>query len=98
MIETPPKLVDVLALERTHMAADRTLRGGIRTALSMIGSGFTIFLFLDSIRHSELAAGAAQVIRCPNAVFIAITPMSRPGGKAKTGRARSMKVMSRLLF
>ena len=43
MNETPPKLADVLATERTRMAADRTLMGWIRTALSMIGFGFTIY-------------------------------------------------------
>ena len=46
MNETPPKLADVLATERTRMAADRTLMGWIRTALSMIGFGFTIYKFL----------------------------------------------------
>ena len=48
MNETPPKLADALAMERTRMAADRTLMGWIRTALSMIGFGFTIFKFLES--------------------------------------------------
>jgi putative membrane protein len=31
-----------LALERTYLAIERTLMGWIRTALSMIGFGFTI--------------------------------------------------------
>ena len=43
MNETPPKMADILATERTRMAADRTLIGGMRTALSMIGFGFTIY-------------------------------------------------------
>ena len=47
MSETEPKLADVLAMERTRMAADRTLMGWIRTALSMISFGFTIFKFLE---------------------------------------------------
>ena len=47
MNETQPKLADVLAVERTRMAADRTLMGWIRTALSMISFGFTIFKFLE---------------------------------------------------
>ena len=55
MNETPPKLADVLATERTRMAADRTLMGWIRTALSMIGFGFTIFKFLESIQSKEWA-------------------------------------------
>jgi putative membrane protein len=47
MSETQPKLADVLALERTRMAAERTLMGWIRTALSLISFGFTIFKFLE---------------------------------------------------
>jgi putative membrane protein len=57
MNETPPKLADVLALERTRMAADRTLMGWIRTALSMITFGFTIFKFLESFPPKEVASG-----------------------------------------
>ena len=56
MNETAPKLADVLATERTRMAADRTLMGWIRTALSMIGFGFTIFKFLESVQSKESAA------------------------------------------
>ena len=58
MNETPPKLTDVLATERTRMAADRTLMGWTRTALSMIGFGFTIFKFLESIQSKEVASQA----------------------------------------
>jgi putative membrane protein len=47
MNEPQPKLADALAMERTRMAADRTLMGWIRTALSMISFGFTIFKFLE---------------------------------------------------
>jgi len=68
MNETPPKLADVLATERTRMAADRTLMGWIRTALSMIGFGFTIFKFLESVEsketmrlHSPRAAGLTLI-------------------------------------
>jgi putative membrane protein len=60
MKETELKLADVLATERTRMAADRTLMGWIRTALSMIGFGFTIFKFLESIQSKELES---QVMR-----------------------------------
>ena len=56
MNETPPKLADVLAIERTRMAADRTLMGWTRTALSMIGFGFTIFKFFESFQSKELAS------------------------------------------
>jgi putative membrane protein len=57
---TPPKLADALATERTRMAADRTLMGWIRTALSMIGFGFTIFKFLESIQSKEWASEAIR--------------------------------------
>jgi len=56
MNKTPPKPADVMATERTRMAADRTLMGWIRTALSMISFGFTIFKFLESIQSKELAS------------------------------------------
>jgi putative membrane protein len=57
MNETPPKLADVLAMERTRMAADRTLMGWTRTALSLIGFGFTIYKFLESFSSTEGGAG-----------------------------------------
>jgi len=57
MNETPPKLADALATERTRMAADRTLMGWIRTALSMIGFGFTIYKFLEPFSAKEGASG-----------------------------------------
>ena len=55
-IETALKVADALAYERTRMAADRTLMGWIRTALSMIGFGFTIYKFMQSIEESRLAS------------------------------------------
>ena len=55
-IETALKVADILAYERTRMAADRTLMGWIRTALSMIGFGFTIYKFMQSIEESRLAS------------------------------------------
>jgi putative membrane protein len=57
MNKTPPKLADDLALERTRMAADRTLMGWIRTALSMITFGFTIYKFLESFSAKGVASG-----------------------------------------
>ena len=51
-----PKLSDILAQERTELAAARTtmaagrsLMAWIRTGLSMIGFGFTIFKFLQTL-------------------------------------------------
>src|SRR5271165_7504279 len=43
------KLVDLLALDRNRMAAERTLMAWVRTALSMISFGFTIYKFLQVI-------------------------------------------------
>jgi putative membrane protein len=51
------KSVD-LGYERTRMAADRTLMAWIRTAVSMISFGFTIFKFFQYLR-SEVMAGQA---------------------------------------
>ncbi len=58
--ETELKLSDNLAVGRTRMAAERTLMGWIRTALSLISFGFTIFKFLESIAQRDLAQ---QVLR-----------------------------------
>ena len=71
MNETEPKLADVLALERTRMAADRTLMGWIRTALSMIGFGFTIFKFLESIQAKE-AVSATMRQHAPRTVGLTL--------------------------
>ncbi len=38
-----------LAAQRTLMAADRSLMAWVRTGLSMIGFGFTIYAFLESL-------------------------------------------------
>ena len=54
MSEPEPKLADILAMERTRMAADRTLMGWIRTALSMISFGFTIFKFLEYVQEQGM--------------------------------------------
>jgi putative membrane protein len=54
MSEPQPKLADILAIERTRMAAERTLMGWVRTALSMISFGFTIFKFLESTQQRGL--------------------------------------------
>jgi uncharacterized membrane protein YidH (DUF202 family) len=70
MNETPLKTADILAVERTRMAADRTLMGWIRTALSMIGFGFTIFKFLESIRSYELPS---RVLRHDSPRIVGLT-------------------------
>ncbi len=52
-----------LAMERTMFAAERNLMAWIRTALSMIGSGFALYKFFQYLPE-ELATGN---IRRPNA-------------------------------
>jgi len=47
------KVGDRLALERTAMAADRTLLAWVRTALSSIAFGFTIYKVLGAMAKSE---------------------------------------------
>ena len=56
------KLNDRLAIDRTRLAAERSLMAWIRTALSMIAFGFTIYKFLQA--HS--AQSPVPVLR-PNA-------------------------------
>ena len=50
--ETRPKLT----FDRTRFAADRTLMAWIRTSLSMIGFGFSIYKFFQYLRESGTLA------------------------------------------
>jgi len=50
------KLSDRLALERTLMAADRTILAWVRTSISFIGFGFTIYKVLDSLVKTQPGA------------------------------------------
>jgi putative membrane protein len=43
------KLSDKLAIERTTMAADRTLLAWVRTSISFIAFGFTIYKVLENL-------------------------------------------------
>lgn len=43
MAQAELKLVDILALDRNKLAAERTLMAWVRTALSLITFGFTIY-------------------------------------------------------
>jgi uncharacterized membrane protein YidH (DUF202 family) len=56
------KLNDRLAIDRTRLAAERSLMAWIRTALSMIAFGFTIYKFLQAMH----AQSPVPVLR-PNA-------------------------------
>jgi putative membrane protein len=46
-----------LGYQRTRLAADRTLMAWIRTSVSMISFGFTIFKFFMYLRESNLLSG-----------------------------------------
>jgi len=49
-----------LGYERTRLAADRTLMAWIRTSVSMISFGFSIYKFFQYLLESNLAAGHLQ--------------------------------------
>ena len=46
-----------LGYQRTRLAADRTLMAWIRTSVSMISFGFTIYKFFMYLRESEVLVG-----------------------------------------
>ncbi|HTO80258.1 MAG TPA: DUF202 domain-containing protein [Methylocystis sp.] len=50
MEESKLGLSDILALDRTRLAAERTLMGWIRTCFSMMTFGFTIFKVMEELR------------------------------------------------
>ncbi len=53
------KLSDRLAVERTVMGADRTLMATVRTSLSLISFGFTIYKILEQMQKT----GVVRLIR-----------------------------------
>ena len=53
------KLSDRLAVARTVLAADRTLLAWVRTSMSLITFGFTLYKVLDAIQK----AGGATLLR-----------------------------------
>ena len=50
------KLADRLALERTVLAADRSLLAGVRTSLNFIGFGFAIYQVLRYLQENSSAS------------------------------------------
>jgi putative membrane protein len=67
----PPILPSDLGEKRTIMAADRTLMAWIRTSLSMLSFGFTIYKFLDTAAES----GALRRSSSPQHVGLFLTGM-----------------------
>jgi putative membrane protein len=53
MTDNDLKLNDLLAIDRTRLAAERSLMAWVRTSLSMITFGFTIYKFLQFIRQQS---------------------------------------------
>jgi putative membrane protein len=51
----PANTSNQLALERSRMASERTLMAWIRTSLSLISFGFTIYKFFEYLRQSPAA-------------------------------------------
>jgi putative membrane protein len=47
------KLADTLAIDRTRMAAERSLMAWVRTALSMITFGFTFYKFMQFLQEQS---------------------------------------------
>ena len=61
------RLADKLAIERTVMSADRTMLAGVRTSMSFIGFGFTIFNILRYMQeHAPLKFMRPQTPRTFN--------------------------------
>ena len=64
---------DRLALDRTREAASRTLMAWIRTSLSMISFGFTIFKFLEVIQQES--PGRLLIPHAPRNIGVALTSL-----------------------
>jgi putative membrane protein len=51
MTDATPRSNNELAMDRSRMASERTLMAWLRTSLSMISFGFTIFKFLEALQQ-----------------------------------------------
>ena len=59
MSDTEFNLNDQLAMDRTRLAAERSLMAWVRTSLSMIAFGFTLFKFLEAM-HAQSPVPVAR--------------------------------------
>ena len=48
-----------MSFQRTRLSADRTLMSVIRTSLSLIGFGFTIFQFFQKMHDAQMLKSSA---------------------------------------
>ena len=67
----PPALPSDLGETRTNMAPERTLMAWIRTSLSMLSFGFTIYKFLETVASQPGAVHSAS----PQRVGLFLTGM-----------------------
>jgi putative membrane protein len=51
-----------LAVERTRLAHERTLEAWVRTSVSLISFGFTIYKFFEYLRESEQTSHVANAL------------------------------------
>jgi len=71
----------MLAYERTRIASQRTLMAWVRTAVSLIGFGFSIPKFFDALQRASSQEGAADPTpHTIGALLIGLGVMGLAGG------------------